>query len=367
MGDKSVDTVSNAGKLLVAIAADCDPDRPEYGGAGYDSRLLIWRNIEEAIPVAERICAEAGREQGGFRVTWCVRADTQIAELYDDAGWVCRNFGSTWRRLAAAGHEIAWHPHLWRWDIENRYWYQECNDVEWIHECMHKGYYAMVEAMGDSPRSVRMGWNFQNDLTMQIADSLGLEADLSGIPGESCLPHGDKYGGEAQGAYNWEVTPEQPYHPSVADFRRPVVGRESALNILEIPLTPTRSAMICGMVKLRGMVRRRGKRSRHRGWRHALRITARPVLFRGVIMRALRAAAGRGSIGVLAASFHPDELMVLPGTERQLYSAENLAANLRALVQMAESRGIELVPVKANMIRQQLDVGGVGSAGAGEC
>ena len=172
-------------RIIVILCVDADPDRPEYGGMRYDCRdKLTWRKLAELFDkiaaLRESVLARFGVK---LRVTWFIRADSQIREVYGDAGWSIKEFGDMWRDLSRTGNELAWHPHAWRWSDTAKCWYNEIVDTEYILESFDVGFRAFQEGLGRSPGSCRVGVSFHQNVTMAKLDSLGVKVDLSANPG----------------------------------------------------------------------------------------------------------------------------------------------------------------------------------------
>jgi len=80
---------------------------------------------------------------------------------------------------------------------------------------------------------VRTGWNYGNTELINLYNSLGFSTDASCCPGK--YSEGTQSSVNWMGIrnfYDWEDTPNYPYHPSKEDYKR-----EGDLNILEIPIT----------------------------------------------------------------------------------------------------------------------------------
>jgi len=231
--------------MRVVIACDCDPDRPDFGGTRYDSRQkLIWRGVRDGIPALVAALEDWADKEGIPRppITWCVRSDLQMAEIYGDCAWPYRQFEKLWRKLEASGDEIAWHPHLWRWSDAHGCWYQETEDDEWIAECLERGYEALCKTYGGRIITSRMGWEFHNNVTMQKIDELGIQLDMSAVPGRRRKAKSDR-GSMKHGELDWEITGPEPYHPSCKDYRRPAVDGETALDVMEVPRAACKSRL----------------------------------------------------------------------------------------------------------------------------
>jgi hypothetical protein len=76
------------------------------------------------------------------------------------------------------------------------------------------------------PGSCRIGDAFGSNEVLQTMSRLGLRCDATAMPG--------RVRRDADRQIDWEGTPQHPYYPSVADYRRP--GPPS-LELLEIPMS----------------------------------------------------------------------------------------------------------------------------------
>lgn len=297
-----------------------------------------------------------------IRMTWCVRSDAQMRMLYGDSAWPYKAFAATWEALAADGDEIAWHPHVWRWDEVAHCWYQEIGDELWIAECLCEGHWALSEVVGEGLQTSRMGWEFHTNYTMRTVAGLGVANDCSAIPGWYAAgeaSHGSRFHCYA----DWRLTPRRPYRPSRVDYRLAATGSGDALGIRELPMSTFVSGLWGGVRAVRKALRLRGLRGlgvalNPNTWRAAqikAYVTIRPAIFRQLIAEQLRGVhsdpQGRG---YLLTAFHPDEL--LSDDPALLYSAAHFEANLRAIFAMARAEGVEPVFVTVAGLSRVLPV-----------
>jgi len=153
-----------------------------------------------------------------------------MAALSGDTAFVATAFESFWRERLAAGDEVGWHPHLWRYSERHRLWYQETRDIDWMASCLRDGHTALARHF--RILTAKSGWTFHTNDTMRIFEELGVAADLSALPGMSyaaAIPGSDL----PLGCFDWERTPQEPYLPNPADYQRPAVRR--GRSIVEIP------------------------------------------------------------------------------------------------------------------------------------
>lgn len=338
-------------RLYIILGSDCDPDRPQYGGGNYDAwDGLKWDGLGVGVPRARQIADQVSHDLGlPIRITWCVRSDDQMARIAGDPAWAYRSFAPLWTDLRAAGDEIAWHAHLWRWDENAGCWFQEIEDLAWATDCLTNGYGALKDLVGETLTTSRMGWEFHSDHTMQTIDALGIKQDFTAIAGWY-TPGEASRGSRFHCHSDWRGTPGVPYRPSRADYRVAAGSADDSLSLLEIPLSTFSSGVWGGLRTVRKSLRRRGAAglasvfSPHT-WACAptkAYVTIQPTVFSRLVAERLRAVE-RSSDGtaILATAFHPDEF--LEDDSRSLYSSQHFAANLRRLVEHAQLRRIEAV------------------------
>jgi len=156
----------------------------------------------------------------GIRATWFIRIDRQIGTIWGSNDYLMRKNKDLIQRLVDSGHEIGWHPHFAR--RENIGWVKNHDIFEIVKEIDENA----PLAKGYGMRSVRMGWGFHRNETIQRLNNHGFEIDSTAIPRP-------KYKWEA-GFLDWTITPCNPYYPSKKDYRKK--GCDS-LRILEIPIS----------------------------------------------------------------------------------------------------------------------------------
>jgi hypothetical protein len=328
-----------ADSLMLVLGCDCDPDRPRYGGARYDTQrsAQTWHGISEGIDLLmdclDRVHTATGVNP---RVVFCIRSDIQMKEVYGAAAWPLTTYADTWRHIENAGHELAWHPHLWRWSAENECWFQETRDSAWIEECLATGFSAFRDELGRIPVTCHTGWTYHSDVTMKTISDLGVRIDFSACP-NVCYGGGPGDAGTTfDNRIDWLGTPQKWYRPSVADYRRPARAGEAELALIEIPKFTSRSFVLRAA---KGMASGPAISS---GTNVFLQVTALPLLYRRVIAERLRCEEAEP---FFATYFHPDELLRDRSNSWRgfLYSSENLERNLTTLIEAARKQGRDVV------------------------
>ncbi len=226
--------------LIVIIGADCDPDRNWFHMRNSQKLPYSWNGIKNGIIEIKDKLMKLNHSLGmNFKITWCVRADFQIKDIYGTAGWCLEEFSSLWKQLEYEEDEIGWHPHLSRWSKQFKRYYQEIKDNVWIESCLEEGFNKFKELRGKSPFSSRMGWVFHNNVTMKKLSSLGIKIDFSCIPGLVKKQIVSKY---LIDFADWVDAPIYPYHPSLKSYKNK--ERNKGLSIWEIPCMPLKSKFV---------------------------------------------------------------------------------------------------------------------------
>jgi hypothetical protein len=306
--------------LHVVLACDADPDRPGYGGIPLNSREKhVWNGIERGIPKLLNALKEIIDHEGGLpRVTWFLRSDEQMNELYGDHCWPAVGFRQIWDDLVERKHEIGWHPHLWGWSEKHGTWYQEINDNEWIRKCLIDGFSSLNREFKIG--TVRTGWDYHNNLTMKTLEDLGIKADLSALPGFENTSYVDNNRNLIQNRYDWIGAPEVPYRPSSTDYR--AIGN---MSIIEIPHACFhQSYLVYALRKAfwKAFSRRPGKQPLQR---FPVTASMNPSHFLDGIKQAFKKSKSRNPIFV--SYFHPDDLIV----DKNQASFSNLVTNILAI------------------------------------
>jgi hypothetical protein len=330
-----------ANPLILLIGCDCDPDRPRYGGSRYDvyRSPQQWKGIEEGI---RRLQEELGRLEQRIglkpKVIFCVRADLQMKEIYGSAGSMVESYLPLWRELAKEGHEVAWHPHLWRWSGTWGCWYQETEDNSWISMCLEIGFSGFLSAWGKAPSTCHMGWTFHNNISMQAINRLGVKMDFSASPGVFFEGGPGAAGTAFDNQIDWRGTPKRWYRPSVMDYRRPRRGDETELDVIEIPKFTSESGLLTAAKRLAyGLKKRTLSAPASAAF---LQVTAQPVLYNHIVRERLECT---GAEPFLVTYFHPDELIERKLSPQDLlYSRANFSKNILHIVKKATEMGRDI-------------------------
>lgn len=344
--------------VYLCVACDTDPDRnPPYRTlpcpAAKDD---LWQGVLVGIPTLRQRLAKSrlASRYGQLPITWLLRADRQMSELYGDPGFCFARFEKLWRFELRNGSEIGWHPHLYRWEQATSQWEPylgKTDDLEILDHCLRR----LCQYM--DVQAVRTGWDYHSNSLLGFFDQAGLLVDASAIPGVA--NDGTRF-------YDWRGTPRTPYFPSKLDYRRPARSQERAWDILEMPVI-VRSLNLPlhilrhGLRKLRfhsqlSPHRTDWKSSRHQG----MRITSECAAFAQSIQQTLETTTASDRVYAIT-YFHSGELLAH-------YSLERFVQNLDSLLSLAERMNCTLVPttlsVAAHMVKEELLQGSQDSGGS---
>ena len=184
----------------------------------YAKNWRISNEFESAIPAILSVL----RKYPNIHTTWYIRLDNQIAELFGSCDFFFKEYFNEFNVMKKLGHELGWHPHTYV--KKNHKWEQNIEISSVLSELLHCAPIAHSYCL----KTVRMGWGFQSNETMQFLNDQGFFVDSSAIPRPN-YPWEETY-------KDWTTTPAYPYFPSKGDYRVP--GKPS-LPILEVPISVT--------------------------------------------------------------------------------------------------------------------------------
>jgi hypothetical protein len=336
--------VSSTNPLRVVIGCDTDPDRADFGGIPFDKgdERQIWRGVECIPAFRERLDEVVDSRGRPLAVTWLLRCDEQIKRTEGSAAFLMESYQSTWRRCEASGDEIGWHPHFWRLAADSCTWFHETRDADFQRDILREGFEVFRIARGVPPRSVRMGWDFHTNDTMNEISRLGVSIDFSALPRQRFGGSYDDRGASFAGAFDWSHTGTAPYHPSRDNYQLPGDG-DCALPIIELPLGLLRSRFVGFLGEARRALRDRSLTRAARALlpggavsHTTVKACAPPILFRAMVADILSRHEDW-----LATYFHPDELLPTKGqiVNSLIHRADYFLKNARNLVCQVERSG----------------------------
>lgn len=290
--------------ILLAVTVDADNDDVSISS---ERNALSWHALD-LIPAFGDLFARRR-----LAATWFVRADNQLAEAYGRSDYLLARHADWWERFAERGDEIGWHPHVYRW-VSDR-WQAEWDEQEFVAKL--RATWADLCGRGYSFQSVRIGEAFCSDAIMRTLGTCGLRADATAIPGRTR--------DDLDRRFDWGPTPNQPYRPSLADYR--VGGAPAYANLVEVPLT---TLTFQARYDSRPLLR-------------YVNPAYHPPIFRDGIDRYLGELDRTRSESVLTMVIHPDEALA-HSTPHGLYaySLDAVEENLAYLLEAALRAGMSV-------------------------
>jgi len=341
-------------EIFVVIGCDTDPDR-DYFIPGTPSDTLSWRGMLEGIPRAKDKLETLTDSDGRPPVfTWLLRADHQIKQVHGSFNHILSTHRDFLLDVEKTGDELGWHPHFWCFDEKRRAWYQNHEDIDWQVSVLEQAHAAYCEVLPGRPKTVRMGWGYHNDRTCAALDRLGIEVEISGLPG--LRVRSEVTGSRLSNFYDWYSTPAEPFHPSTSDYRRPAKEGESSYSLLEVPNFVSRSrfwGMVSGVVMTRKM-----KNIRQIGYSLAkpaymATVTVKPTLFAPMVSEMKRRLSRQDRV-IYVTPLHPDELI---DNIHPAYSLQYMAQNIKSILNLADSLGAKARFVRAIDIKTIVQTG----------
>jgi hypothetical protein len=201
---------------LLCLTVDTDPDG--LSGKVTDRQTLKWEGLHHLQRLPEEL---ANKEQlECVPITWFVRADGQLESILGRASYLLEIYDRFWADVRACGHELGWHPHLYRQKnaddeallISDPH--EARDELERLWQVLQLTFHATAFRNGE-------GWHTPE--TYSTVEKLGFRCDSTAIPGQT---------GRSGHPMNWQGAPNQPYFPSSDDLRKS--GPERFM--LELPM-----------------------------------------------------------------------------------------------------------------------------------
>src|ERR1051325_8350806 len=185
---------------LFCLTLDTDPDG--LSGKETNRRTLSWKGLEYARSLPEHLESLSDSLDLQIPVTWFVRADGQLRDRLGTPLYLLEKFESFWSEVIGRGHELGWHPHLYRQceaadepalitdDVEAG------TEIERIWKDLAASPFAL--------KAFRNGEGWHSAQTFAAVEKLGFVCDSTAIPGRR---GGDRH------PMNWIGAPNCPYFP----------------------------------------------------------------------------------------------------------------------------------------------------------
>lgn len=211
--------------LRIALTIDIDSDHFDQSLISKSSHdpKPTWRGLEEGVPLISDLIDFYKDSSGcACKATWFIRADSQIGYYFGDDAYLFSKYKELWDRFILRGHELAWHPHLYK--FQNHVWEQELDEVELFNQ-MESSLRAIYD-QGWTIKASRIGEAYFSNAISANLKKLGIKVDSSALPG--------RIRKDGERTIDWLNVPRKPYYPSANDYRIPA---DRMVSHLEIPFT----------------------------------------------------------------------------------------------------------------------------------
>ena len=219
--------------IPILISIDAEPD-----GTFIDPRQKVaWHGFERSEAVIERWREAMERATGReVHITWLLRMDPQIEQVYGSPQWCFENYAGRLERIARQGDEIGLHVHTYRWNSGNNEWVVDLSSQDWVEHCVELGYQAFTGALGLPPRSFSMGSSWLNQPTVRKLEDLGILYDMSLLQGVGSASISKVVGsGQAIGTMpDCSTLSGPPFRPSLEDFTTPDPTRREGIWLIPV-------------------------------------------------------------------------------------------------------------------------------------
>lgn len=180
-----------------------------------------WTGFEQTVALMRTWRPRLERATGRpVRLSWWLRMDPQVMEVYGSPGWVADRYGAEFDELRAAGDEMGLHPHAWRWDREQEHWVTDHADQDWLRECLRISFDAFETAFGEPCTVHRFGSHFISPGIVDYLRERGVRYDLTVEPGARRSTRVGNSEFSTGVVPDLTRTPRAPYRPDSADPTR---------------------------------------------------------------------------------------------------------------------------------------------------
>lgn len=202
-------------KHFISLTIDCDPDG--LSGKEVNRNTLSWKGLDNAAYLPEEL---KDRFSYAIPLTWFLRIDGQIRDVFGKSLDLHEKYFDFWGKVQKLGHEIGWHPHLYKQDEGNGW--KLLTDSKEISDELSELWTDITQA-NLHLKVFRNGEGWINTKIMEQICQSGIQCDSTALP--------DIFRTDGH-PLNWRGTPNQPYYPCPDDVRKPC----HSANIVEFPM-----------------------------------------------------------------------------------------------------------------------------------
>jgi len=160
---------------------------------------------------------------GGKPFSVFLRADNQIKNIYGSFDYLIQHNKNLIYKINKKNGEINWHIHLYE---KQGFSWEQIKNKKTLLDTFIYNYNNVKKIKQINTNIVRIGECVMDNQLMKLMDDLNIRIDSTALAGRR---RNDK-----QKNFDWYLTNNSFFHPSVNDFRVP---GDNAYNILEVPMT----------------------------------------------------------------------------------------------------------------------------------
>lgn len=195
----------------IVVQVSCEPD----GGVGDPAEP--WRGFEAAMTTISAARRDAAETWGApIVLSWMLRADLQIDEVWGDAGWGLNTYAAQIQNLIDSGDFVGLHSH----PIQDRRGVEDYLDEQWTVDTLGAGIDAFDAHFGHPPACVSWGRGWTSDAVLAVLRERNVSVDMSVFPGRDQTLNAGKVEVLAD-IPDLSAVPRHPYYPSDSDWRVP--------------------------------------------------------------------------------------------------------------------------------------------------
>lgn len=193
----------------IVVQVSCEPDFVSGGPAE------PWRGFEatmEKIGTARRRFADAW--DAPIVLSWMLRADLHIEEVWGDPGWGLRTYAPQIQTLVDDGDFLGLHAH----PIQDRLGVEDYLDEQWTIDTLGAGIDAFEAQFGHPPGCVSWGRGWTSNAVVALLGERGVAVDMSVFPGRDQTTDAGSVELLAD-VPDLSIVPRRPYYPDPSDWR----------------------------------------------------------------------------------------------------------------------------------------------------
>lgn len=268
-------------KIPIITCFDVEPD-PRVTEIGYYKPWVGYQNTFRFLSYLRKKLIQATSSMVHY--SWFFRLDDQIAELFGSTHWPLQNYKKMIDESTKYEDEFGIRPFTYKWNPIFDDWVAIYDDLDFCNHCIHVSFETYRKFFGKKCASYRMGNRWTSNATIDFAERLGLQFDLTLEPGRDSHSHDLLIGHFTGSLPDFTYVPQTPYLPSKTDFQIPDPKRNDGLWMVPLSADKIEGGMLSGIHRFRHIMS--GRRIRHQYF--TLDFGLNPWIFRSIANQLLK-------------------------------------------------------------------------------